>query len=237
MLARTEERRKPRKLLLHRELEQLKNRMLGLANEVEQNATRAVRALVERDEGLARTVAGTRGNVNQTVIMLEEECLKILALHQPFAIDLRICIAVLKINVDLERINDLAVAIAERALQVTQQPAVELPFDVLGMATKTRAMLMNSLTALVALDAGMARDVGAADDEVDALCRDMFSQVAARIQAHPQAAESLIAVLNSGRDLERIADHATNIAEDVIYIIEGEIVRHGRQPTTPTQLA
>jgi len=157
---------------------------------------------------------------------VEEECLKILALYQPVAIDLRFIITALKINNDLERIGDLAVNIAERSEFLARQPEVHVPLDLEKMTEKTQSMLTKSLDALVNMDCDLAHQVCAADDEVDAMNRQMYLTVQDGIRQHPEQLESLIHLLSASRHLERIADHATNIAEDVIYMAEGQIVRH-----------
>jgi phosphate transport system protein len=159
-------------------------------------------------------------------VEVEESCLKILALYQPVAIDLRFIIAVLKINNDLERVGDLAVNIAERAIFLATQPEVNVELDFTTMAVKTQEMLKKSLDALVNLNAGLAREVCACDDEIDAINRQMYLTVQDAMNTHPDQIEPLTHLLSASRHLERIADHATNIAEDVIYMIEGEIVRH-----------
>jgi phosphate transport system protein len=135
-------------------------------------------------------------------------------------------VAVLKINNDLERIGDLAVNIAERALFLATQPPVHTSFDFLVMAEKAQAMVHKSLDALVNMDAGLAREVCASDDEIDAMNRRMYHQVEEGISQHPEQMQSLVHILSTSRHLERIADHATNIAEDVIYMTEGIIARH-----------
>lgn len=162
----------------------------------------------------------------RTFCSVEEDCLKILALHQPVAIDLRYIISVLKINNDLERTGDLAVNIAERAAFLATQERLEIPFDFSGMAEKAQSMLKRSLDALVKMDADLAREVCASGDEVDAINRDMYIQVQEGIRKHPKRLECLVHILSVSRHLERVADLATNIAEDVIYVIKGEIVRH-----------
>jgi len=157
---------------------------------------------------------------------VEEECLKLLALYQPVATDLRYIIAILKINNDLERVGDEAVNIAERVVFLAHQERFDIPFDFQLMSDKTQAMLRNSLDALVNSHAGLAHQVGLADDEVDDLNRQMYVWVQRAIREHPERVEPLIHLLSISRHLERIADYATNIAEDVIYLIDGEIVRH-----------
>lgn len=214
---------------LQREVQRLKKLLLSLSAMVEENVRRAVMSIADRDADLARQVIERDITIDHMEIDIEEECLKILALHQPVAIDLRFIIAGLKMNNDLERIGDLAVNIAERAVFLTTQLQIHFPFDFSGIADKTQAMLRGSLDALVNLDAELARQVCGMDDEVDAINRQMYDQVKAMIREHPDGLDSLIALLAVSRNLERIADHATNIAEDVLYMIEGHIVRHGRE--------
>ena len=159
-------------------------------------------------------------------VRIEEDCLKTLALHQPVAIDLRFIIAVLKINSDLERVGDLAVNVAERAAFLATQSSVDIVFNFQAMAEKAQGMLGKSLDSLVNLNVGRAREVLCSDDEIDAMNRRTYGIVQEAIHAHPNQTESFIHMLSAARHLERIADHATNIAEDVIYMIEGMIVRH-----------
>jgi phosphate transport system protein len=162
---------------------------------------------------------------------LEEDCLKILALYQPVATDLRLIVSVMKINNDIERIGDLAVNIAERTLFLCTEPPIEAPSDLADMRTKALAMLTGSLDSLVRQDTKRAREVRTGDDEVDDLNRQIFREFSAAVRKNPENVECLLSYLSVGRHLERIADYATNIAEDVIYLMEGEIVRH--KPTLP----
>ncbi|MCH7479075.1 MAG: phosphate signaling complex protein PhoU [SAR324 cluster bacterium] len=211
---------------LQKEIENLKKDVLSLGADVEENVHKAVQSLRKRDSSLAEEIIAADYYIDRREVGLEEECLKILALHQPVAIDLRFVIAVLKINNDLERIGDLAVNIAEQAVFLTSEPPIDIPFDFAGMSDKTKIMLKNSLDALVNMDPKLARAVCAADDEVDAINRKMYGQVQDGIRKKIEQMESLIHYLGVARHLERIADHATNIAEDVIYMVDGEIVRH-----------
>ena len=213
-------------LHLLREIEKLKRMVLALSTEVEENVRRAVTAIEKRDEPLARRVIDADTDIDRREIEVEEECLKALALHQPVAIDLRFIVSVLKINNDLERIDDLAVNIAERALLLARKPPVTLAFDFGAMADKAQAMLRKSLDALVNFDAEMAREVMISDDEVDAMNRQMYDEIKLAIRRNPDDVGSLLHLLSASRHLERIADHATNIAEDIIYMLKGEIVRH-----------
>lgn len=211
---------------LQREIEKLKKKILSLCAEVEENVRMAVKSIEDRDAALAEKVVGGDPEIDQSEVDLEEDCLKILALHQPVAIDLRFIIAVLKINNDLERIGDLAVNIAERAQFLSSQPRIAIPFDLEALAEKTQDMLRKSLDSLVNLNTALARDVCRTDDEVDAINREMYDLVKDAIRAHPDQLDILIPYLSVSRYLERIADHATNIAEDVVYMIEGVITRH-----------
>ena len=208
------------------ELEQLKRRTFALVALVEENLSMAVRAVQERNESIAFQVIHKDAEVDRGEIAVEEECLKILALHQPVAVDLRYIVAVLKMNNDLERIGDLAVNIAERAAFLSRVPEVPVPFDFDTMAEKATAMLKKSLDALVSGDVKAAEEVCIADDEVDELNRKMYAQVKKAIREQPDHLDALIHLLSVSRHLERIADHATNIAEDVIYLVEGRIARH-----------
>jgi phosphate transport system protein len=211
-----------------KEIDGLKNAILALSALVEENLHRAVQAVSDRDAELAQVVINKDLGIDEREVDVEEECLKILALHQPVAIDLRFIISVLKINNDLERIGDLTVNIAERALYLSTTPPIDVPLRFPEMAEKAQGMLKKSLDALVNLDEQAAREVCASDDEVDAMNRDMYNLVKDAILGDPsrERVELLIHALSVSRHLERIADHTTNIAEDVIYMISGEIVRH-----------
>jgi len=221
---------------MQREIEKLKKLVLTLGADVEECVHKAVQSLESRDRALAEQVIGGDEEVDRSEVFLEEECLKILALYQPVAIDLRFVIAVLKINNDLERIGDLAVNIAERAMYLAAQEPVVIPFDFVGMADKTQLMLKRSLDALVNMDTREAWEVCAMDDEVDAINRQMYEQVQEGIRQRPDQMPSFIHCLSTSRHLERIADHATNIAEDVIYMVAGEIVRHKAEDFEPDQV-
>jgi len=211
---------------LLKEIEKLKKLIIAESTVAEESVTLAVSAIENRDAGQARQVIKMDNEIDQLEVNLEEEGLKILALHQPVAIDLRFIVAVLKINNDLERIGDLSVNIAERAMFLASRPPLDIPFDFKAMTANVRMMLAHSLDALVKMDTGMAKDVCASDDIVDEINRKMYAQVHEGIKKHPSRFECLIHFLLVSRHLERIADLATNIAEDVIYMIDGNIVRH-----------
>lgn len=212
---------------LQREIEQLKKKILALGATVENSVHDAVEAVEYRNSDLAAKVVLRDKEIDQLEVDLEEDCLKILALHQPVAIDLRFIVAVLKINSDLERIGDLSVNLAERAQLLGASPPITVPFDFVSIADNTQRMLRLSLDSLVNLNAKIARDVCRMDDDVDRANREAYGLVKDVIRIHPEHADILIAYLSVSRYLERIADHATNIAEDVIYMTEGFIARHG----------
>jgi phosphate transport system protein len=212
-----------------REIDKLKKKILTLGAVVEETVLMAVRAVEERDSVLADRVIRGDAEIDQAEVDLEEDCLKILALHQPVAIDLRFIIAVLKMNNDLERIGDLAVNIAERAMFLNNLERIDTPYDLHHLAKRSHWMLHSSLDALINLDSALARQICGADNEVDAINREMYELVSDAIRNDPQHLDALIALLSVSRYLERIADHATNIAEDVIYMNEGMIARHKKE--------
>jgi len=214
-------------LHIRREIEHLKKNILMVGTVVEESLFKAMKSLETRDAAMAREVIDNDVTIDHMEVELEEECLKALALHQPVAIDLRLIITILKINNDLERVGDLAVNIAERALFLAHRDRdKKTPFDFSAMAEKTREMLGKSLDALVNENTALAYEVCMADSEVDRMNREIFLKVHEAIRADPGNVECLIHMLSVSRHMERVADHATNIAEDVIYMIEGEIVRH-----------
>jgi phosphate transport system protein len=218
---------------LQRELDQLKKRILALGAMAEERVRMAVKAMGDRDSELAERIVGIDHEIDEAEMEIEEECLKILALHQPVAVDLRFLSAVIKINNDLERIGDEAVNIAERVQIISKREKLGIPFDFSAMAEKTEEMLRTSLDAVVNLDLDLAVKVIVSDDEVDAFEKEAYDVIKKAIETHPDRVGHLINLFLISRHLERIADHAQNIAEEVIYMIEGEIVRHGRLYSDP----
>jgi phosphate transport system protein len=216
-----------------REIENLKKKVLGLGAKIETAVHEAIRSIEERDASLAQGIIDDDIQIDDFEVEVEEECLKILALHQPVAIDLRFIVAVLKINNDLERIGDLAVNIAERSVFLASVPEVSESFDFARMSGKTESMLNKSLDALVNMDSELAHEVCIDDDEVDSINRQMYLKIQETIQREPGQIASLIHLLSVSRHLERIADHATNIAEDIIYMIDGKIIRHQSEQYRP----
>lgn len=209
-----------------RELEKLKKKILSLGALVEERVYLAIKAIESRDSDLAKRIIRSDHEIDETEVEVEEECLKILALYQPVAIDLRFIVTVIKINNDLERIGDQAVNIAERIQSMAKYPKISFHFDYTEMAEIAAAMLKQSLDALVNLDIDMAFRILTLDDEVDDIQGDAYSQIKQAMREHPEEMTYLINLYLISRHLERIADHATNIAEEVIYLVEGEIVRH-----------
>ena len=213
---------------LQRELEKLKKKMLTLGTLAEERVRMAVEAVETRDLDITRKIIDADWEIDEMEVDIEEECLKILALYQPVAVDLRFLVATIKLNTDLERTGDEAVNIAERLLIIAKRPPVEVVFDYAPMANKAQSMLKMSLDALVYLDADLAFKVITMDNEVDDIKKQAYDLIKEAITRMPDRAGYFINLLLISRHLERLADHATNIAEEVIYLIEGEIVRHGK---------
>jgi phosphate transport system protein len=211
---------------LERDLENLQRDIFALAASVEEAIHKAIRALQKRDIALAREVIDGDNLIDQEENLVEEECLKILALHQPVAVDLRRITSALLINVDLERMADLAEDIAERALSLARPPLIPIPQKLQRMTDLTTTMVRESLDSFINLDAQVARTVCRLDDEVDRYNHDIIEELIQVMQSAPEMVEPGLSLFSATRHLERIADHATNIAEDVIYLVEGEIVRH-----------
>jgi phosphate transport system protein len=212
---------------LQREIERLKRQLLSLCALVEEQVQSAVWALLDRDAEMAQRVEKRDVEIDHREVEVEEECLKTLALHQPVASDLRLLVAALKINSDLERIGDLAVNIARKAVAFASVAPMEIPFNLAGMWEKTQSMLHDSLEALVNLNPTLASNVCARDNEVDQMKHQIRQKAEEMMQRDPAKVPALLTLLAVSRNLERVADHATNIAEDVIYMAEGRIIRHG----------
>lgn len=214
---------------LHYQIDQIKRSLLELGGRVEDMVDQAMQAVETRDARLAATIIDQDEIIDQQEIDVEETCLYALALYQPVANDLRFIVAALKLNNDLERIADLAVNIAEQACFFANGPLPEnVPFDLREEALKVRAMLHDCLDALVSGNVDLAESVRSKDIEVDSLHRQVREQVELACHQGGVQLAPLLNLLNVSSRLERIADHAVNIAEDVIYMARGEIVRHQR---------
>jgi phosphate transport system protein len=211
---------------LERDLEHLHRHILALSASVEETIDKAGRALRERRRDLADQVLAGDDDIDRRDVEIEEECLKMLALHQPVAIDLRRIATVLKINSDLERIGDLAANIAERAKFLIDHPEFPIPSKLERMIELSTTMVRGALDAFVNLDAKAARRIWGLDDEVDRYNREIIEELYQSMKRDAEAIPAAMHCFSASRHVERIADHATNIAEDVIYLVEGEIARH-----------
>lgn len=211
---------------LQRQIEQLKQKILFVGSMVEAAIANAVTALVEHNEALALKVLEEDSEIDRMEVDVEEDCCKVLALYQPVAVDLRFVVAVLKINNDLERMGDLAKNIAKRVLFLARVDRVDVPIDFRAMALRAQEMVKNSLDALVRADSALAHRVRQADDELDGMRRTIHEKIRAAIKERPDQTESLMKLYSIAKHLERLGDMATNVAEDIIYMVEGDIVRH-----------
>jgi phosphate transport system protein len=208
------------------ELQALKNRLLNMGALVEQRVHQAIQALMERNLGLAEEIVRGDQEVNEMQIEIDERCLRLFALQQPMASDLRLITAAMKINADLERIGDQAVNIAEQSVRILAHPPLRPQIDLPRMAEIAERMTRESLDAFVRKDAALARAILARDDEVDQLKDHVFRVLLTYMMADPGTIERALSLVLVSRHLERIADHATNIAEDVIFVVEAKDVRH-----------
>jgi phosphate transport system protein len=213
---------------LQRDLDSLHQEILNLSASVEEMIDKATTALTDRRPDLATEVIDSDNDIDRMEVHIEEECLKILALHQPVAIDLRRIATVMKVNNDLERIADLAVNVAERARSLDEYPTFPLPTKLTAMATMALKMVRGSLDAFVSLDAVTARKLITLDDTIDALNVEIIGELQSEMERNSAQVPPALYCFSATRHIERIADHATNIAEDVVYLVEGDIVRHRR---------
>jgi phosphate transport system protein len=212
------------------ELQVLKQRLLTMGALVEDRANRAVRSLIDRRVDEADRVISSDQEVNDLQIEIDDRCLKLLALQQPAASDLRLITAAIKINDDLERIGDQAVNIAQNVIKVLPQPPLKPLIDIPRMAEIAQAMTRDALDAFVRRDPDLARRVLKRDDEVDDLKDQVFRELLTYMMADPGTIQRALALILISRNIERIADHATNIAEDVIFLVEARDVRHHHEP-------
>jgi phosphate transport system protein len=210
----------------HEELEALKQTLLAMGGLVEDQIHLAMRALVDRDDVLAQEVIDRDRRVNTMDVEVDEKCVELLALHQPAAGDLRFITTAMKIVTDLERIGDQAVNIAQRAIELGREPQLKPYIDLPRMAEKAGQMVRESLDAFVSRDTALARQVCAEDEAVDALKEQVFRELLTYMMEDARTIPRAIRLILISRFLERVADHATNIAEMVIYLVEGKMVRH-----------
>ena len=219
-------------LVFAREHDYLKAEILRLAREVENRLGDVLRAISLREKETLEYLMEADSELDEQEVKIEEECLKVLALHQPVARDLRFVVAILKINNDLERIGDIVANIADRGIRLSVYETPKLMEKILVMGKRAQNMLKESIYALVSLDVKTAHEVIQEDDEVDRLNVEVIKGVIQEI-ASTKTPEALLLIHSMARDLERIGDHATNIAEDVAYLVDGTIIRHkhvGQEP-------
>lgn len=213
-------------LFWDREIEKLKKLILSLGAIVEEQINNSMIALERRDIELAKEIIQRDKEIDALEITVEEECLKILALYHPVAKELRFVVAVLKMNNDLERIGDLAANIAKRAKYLSGKPPIHIITGFFPIAEKVKLMVKKSLDSLINADENLAREVCASDDEVDDLTKEMLKKTISAVKSFPERTKEYFSVRSISKNLERIADSATNIAEDVVYLCSGEIIRH-----------
>ncbi|MCC6408188.1 MAG: phosphate signaling complex protein PhoU [Planctomycetes bacterium] len=221
---------------LQHDLDDLKKDILTMGSLVEESINKAIASLVHRRPELASEVSAGDEAIDRKELAIEDKCLKMLALHQPVAGDLRFIIGCIKVNNDLERMGDHAQAIAERATYLATHAPIEAQIDFQRMVVKVQSMVKRGLDALVNLDAELARAVSREDDEVDAYHKQMFAELQDLMRRDADTVERAVHTLSVVRHLERIADLATNIAEDIVFMVEGEVIRHhSTEPSRSTR--
>jgi phosphate transport system protein len=214
------------------ELEKLKAKLLEMSALVESAIYRSVQGVVEKSEDLAQQVLRNEARVNQLEIEIDDMAISLLALQAPLAIDLRLITAAIKINNDLERMGDLSASIAQSALALMREPVIRPMIDIPHIAGLAQSMVRKALDAFVNRDADMARSVLASDDAVDNMRTASFHELMSFMEKNPQQIPQALWLLSVIRNLERIADHATNIAEDVLFMVKGIDVRHHNEERT-----
>ena len=215
------------RIRFHQELDELKHRILAMAGMSEQAIDLAVQAYSQRDLALCQRVLNNEDAINRAEREVDEFAIDLLAMQQPMAIDLRFILAVIKINADLERVGDQAVNIVQRVMNMIELPVRELPVDIPAMASRVRSMVRDALRSFIEGDTDLAKHVLEADDEIDRMNHEAFANLSSFMQKKPEGAVQALDALSIARNLERVADHATNIAEDVIFWVRGADVRHG----------
>jgi phosphate transport system protein len=210
-----------------REMDRINQQLIAVGGSVEKQVNDAYEALCNLDVPAAQRVIRKDETVDTEEVQLEEECLKLLALYQPVAVDLRLIISILKINMDLERIGDHAAHLSRIAIRLAELPQVEIPQSMHTIYQQSKLMLRKSLLAFVEVDSTMAETVLRMDQEVDALCKATMPGQIELIRGNSAEVEQRLLIITACRQLERIGDHAANIAENVIYLLSGDIIRHG----------
>jgi phosphate transport system protein len=213
------------------ELEQLKTKLLEMSSLVEAAIQRSISAVIHKDRSAAEQVFRDEDRINEIEIEIDEFAINLLALQQPMAADLRLIVAALKINTDLERMGDLSVNIAQRATSLMEEPVIKPMIDIPHIAGLVQSMVRKALDAFVSRDADLARSVLASDDAVDSLRSACYHELVSFMEKDPQNIRQALDLLAVTRNLERIADHSTNIAEDVLFLVKGVDVRHRSEVT------
>jgi len=213
------------------ELEQLKTKLLEMSSLVEAAIQRSISAVIHKDRSAAEQVFRNEERINEIEIEIDEFAINLLALQQPMAADLRLIVAALKINTDLERMGDLSVNIALRATSLMEEPVIKPMIDMPHIAGLVQSMVRKALDAFVNRDADLARSVLASDDAVDSLRSACYHELVSFMEKDPQNIRQALDLLAVTRNLERIADHSTNIAEDVLFLVKGVDVRHRSEVT------
>ncbi|MSV34646.1 MAG: phosphate signaling complex protein PhoU [Bryobacterales bacterium] len=216
------------------ELEHLKTKLLEMGALVEASIQRSISAVTQKDRNAAEEVFRNEDRVNAIELEIDDFAIKLLALHQPMAADLRLIVAALKINTDLERMGDLSVSIAERALSLIEGPVIKPMIDIPHIAGLVQSMVRKALDAFVMRDADLARSVLASDDAVDSLRTACYHELISFMEKDPANIKQALNLLVVTRNLERIADHSTNIAEDVLFLVKGIDVRHHAESRPPS---
>ena len=216
-------------IVLTTELVELRKAILTMGAAVEQRINQAIQAMLQHDHAAAETVRAGDDEIDEMEVRIEQECLRVLALSHPVAGDLRFILAVMRINGNLERIADHAHSIAKRVLDLEHLPAIKIPDALIKMIDETRQMFTGALKALADENSELARKVRRADQRVDDLQKEIFAWVRQEIINNVESSDAVIDLLSVARKLERIADVSTNIAEDVIFVTEGAVVRHERE--------
>ena len=214
-----------------RELEQLKGKLLEMSALVESAIYRSVQGLVEKNQGLAEQVLQNESRINQLEIEVDDMAISLLALQAPLAADLRLVTAAIKINNDLERMGDLSASIAQSAIALMREPVIRPLIDIPHIAGLAQSMVRKALDAFVNRDAELARSVLASDDAVDNMRTASYHELISFMEKNPEGISQALYLLSTVRNLERVADHATNIAEDVLYLVKGIDVRHHNERT------
>ena len=208
-------------------LDELRQKLLRMGGLAEQAVDRACQAYLDRDLNRCQMVLEGETQINVSEREIDEKAFDLLAMQQPMAVDLRFILAVTKINADLERVGDQAVNIAQRVMNMIELSPTELPVDIPAMAARVRAMVRDALRSFIEGDTELAKHVLEADDEIDRINHEAFAELSRCMQTKPETAAQALDALSIARNLERVADHATNIAEDVIFWVRGADVRHG----------